>query len=70
MTSSFVGDSFFGLDLKKIKSSLMGFRRSISKRILLLDFDVNSVTFAEAQVQEGAVSFAHVRRLSLPEEAL
>jgi len=70
MTSSVVGDTFFGLDLKKLKQSLMGFRRSISKRILLIDFDVNSVTLAEAQVQEGAVSFAHVRRLSLPEEAL
>ena len=70
MTSSVVGDTFFGLDLKKLKQSLMGFRRSISKRILLIDFDVTSVTLAEAQVQEDAVSFAHVRRLSLPEEAL
>jgi len=70
MTSSVVGDTFFGLDLKKVKKSLMGFRRSISKRILLIDFDVTSVTLAEAQVQESAVSFAHVRRLSLPEEAL
>ncbi|MBW0167524.1 MAG: hypothetical protein KXJ49_08495 [Vulcanococcus sp.] len=70
MTSSVVGDTFFGLDLKKLKQSLLGFRRSVSKRILLIDFDATSVTLAEAQVQEGAVSFAHVRRLSLPEEAL
>ena len=70
MTSSFVGDSFFGLDLGKVKKRLMGFRRSISKRILLLDFDATSLTFAEARVTEDVVSFSHVRRFPLPEDAL
>jgi len=70
MTSSLVGDTFFGLDLKKIKAHLFSFRRSVSKRILIIDFDCNALTLAEAQVQESAVNFAHVRRLSLPDEAL
>ena len=70
MATSLVGDTFFGLDLKAIKTALLGFRRSVSKRLLLLAFESGAVTLAEAQLQEGAVSFDHVRRIALPEDAL
>lgn len=72
MTSStaLVGDTFFGLDLKKVKASFSGFRRRISKRVLLIDFDSASITMAEAQIHTGALTLEHVRRYPLPEEAL
>lgn len=72
MTSSkaLVGDTFFGLDLKKAKAHFSAFRRRISKRILLIDFDSESITLAEAQIHTGALTLNHVRRYSLPDEAL
>ena len=72
MTSSttLAGNTFFGMDLKKIQARWMKFRRRLSKRVLLIDFDSASVTMAEAQIQSETVTFDHVRRYQLPEEAL
>jgi len=70
MTTSSVGNTFFGLDLSKIKSSLSQFRRRISKRVLLIEFGIASINFAEVQVHNGSITLDHIRRYSLPEEAL
>lgn len=68
--SALVGNSFFGLNLSKFKTSWSRFRRSISKRILLVDFDVNSVGFAELKFGHDSLFFDHVKRYQLPEDAL
>ena len=70
MSSSLVGNTFFGMDLSRIQYRWMRFRRRVSKRVLLIDFDSTSVTMAEAQIQAETVSFDHVRRYQLPEDAL
>ena len=69
-SSTLAGNTFFGMDLKKIQARWMKFRRLLSKRVLLIDFDSASVTMAEAQIQSETVTFDHVRRYQLPEEAL
>jgi Tfp pilus assembly PilM family ATPase len=69
-SSALVGESFFGIDLKKIQTRWTRFRRRVSKRILLMDFDATSITLAEAQIQSEALTYSHVRRYPLPEEAL
>jgi len=68
--ASLVGDSFFGLDLSRVKSQFMKFRRRISKRVLLVEFGISSVNFAEVQVHNGSITLDHIRRYQLPEEAL
>ena len=70
MTSSLVGDTFFGIDLSRLKTIYTNFRRSISKRVLLIEFNTESLTLAEAQLQETSIDFSHVRRISLPDDAL
>jgi Tfp pilus assembly PilM family ATPase len=65
-----VGNTFFGLDLGKLKQSWAGFRRRISKRVLLIDFDLKAITVAEVQVRNEAITVDHIRRYPLPAEAL
>jgi Tfp pilus assembly PilM family ATPase len=69
-SSSFAGDTFFGIDLKQVKTRWQRFRRRVSKRLLLIDFGTTSITLAEAQLQVDAISFYHVQRFKLPEDAL
>ena len=69
-SSSFAGDTFFGIDLKQIKNYWARFSRKTSRRILLIDFGSTSITFAEARIQLDAISFDHVQRLKLPDDAL
>lgn len=70
MATSLVGNTFFGLDLSKIKSSFSQFRRRISKRVLLIEFGISSINFAEIQVHNGSITLDHIRRYPLPDEAL
>ena len=70
MTSSFVGDTLFGLDLSRLKTSYHDFRKSISKRILLVELSSDSITLAEAQLKECTIDFSHVRRFALPDDAI
>ena len=70
MTSSLVGDTFFGIDLSRLKTIYKNFRRSISKRVLLVEFSTDALTLAEAQLHETSINFSHVRRISLPDDAL
>ena len=68
--ASLVGDSFFGLDLSKLKAQFGQWRRRVSKRILLIEFGIASVNLAEVRVQNDVISLDHIRRYPLPEEAL
>jgi len=70
MTTSLVGNTFFGLDLGKIKSNFSQLRRRVSKRVLLIEFGMSSVNFAEVQVHNGSIVLDHIRRYPLPDEAL
>ena len=71
MTSaSFVGSSFFGIDLHKVSERLQGMRRQVSKRVLLLEFDSSSLGLAEARFLGGGLQVDHLTRFDLPEEAL
>ena len=65
-----VGQQFFGLDLSLIADRFWGLRRQISKRFLLLEFGASSLAFAQASFTEAEVSFTHIRRLELPENAV
>lgn len=65
-----VGNTFFGLDLSAIGSRLMGMRRRLSKRLLLLEFCASGLRFADASLSTDGVQFSHVGRIALPEEAL
>lgn len=70
MTSSLVGNTFFGLDLAKISSVFSQFRRRVSKRVLLIECGISSINFAEVKVHDGSISLDHIRRYPLPEEAM
>ena len=69
-SSSFLGDTFFGIDLKQLKVRWQLFRRRASKRVLLIDFGSTSINLAEAQIQFDTINFQHVQRVKLPEDAL
>jgi len=70
MTSSIVGNTFFGLDLGKMKSSFSQLRRRISKRVLLIECGFSSINLAEVKVNDASISLDHIRRYPLPEEAM
>ncbi len=63
-----VGQSIFGLTVNF--SGLVGrfraFRRSISKRQLLLEFAPTSLTIAEARFTGDDIEYNHLKRVSLP----
>jgi len=71
MTSaSFVGSTFFGIDLRKVSERLQGMRRQVSKRVLLIEFDRSSLRLAEARFLGGGLQVDHLTRFELPEDAL
>jgi len=70
MTSSIVGNTFFGLDLGKMKSSFSQLRRRISKRVLLIECGISSINLAEVKVNDASILLDHIRRYPLPEEAM
>ncbi|WP_413358743.1 pilus assembly protein PilM [Prochlorococcus sp. MIT 1201] len=67
-----VGQSFFGLtiNMSGLADRLSSFRRSVSKRVLLLEFGSTSLTFAEAKYTGLDVEFKHLKRVSLPAKAI
>ncbi|KZR62080.1 pilus assembly protein PilM [Prochlorococcus sp. MIT 1303] len=67
-----VGQSFFGLtiNMSGLADRLSSFRRSVSKRLLLLEFGTTSFTFAEAKYTGLDVEFKHLKRVSLPAKAI
>ncbi|WP_115125726.1 pilus assembly protein PilM [Synechococcus sp. GEYO] len=69
-SSSLVGTSFFGIDLRKLSERLQGMRRQVSKRVLLLEFDSVSLRLAEARFSGGGLQVDHLTKFDLPEDAL
>ncbi len=69
-SSSLIGDSFFGIDLRKLMERFQGLRRHVSKRVLLIEFDVGGLRIAEARFSGSGLQFDHVTRFQLPQEAL
>ena len=65
-----LGSTFFGLDVAKLLERFWMFRRQVSKRYFLLEFNASSLTFAEARFGEAEVQFGHVSRVQLPEGAI
>ncbi len=67
-----VGQSFFGLtiNMSGLADRLSSFRRSVSKRFLLLEFGTTSLTFAEAKYTGLDVEFKHLKRVVLPAKAI
>ena len=51
-------DTFFGLDISDTKKSFFSFRRKISKRYLLLEFGIDSLTYGEATVIKDQVYYS------------
>ncbi len=71
MTStSLVGDTFFGIDLRQASERLRGMRRQVSKRVLLLEFDTSSLRLGEARFLGGGLQVDHLTRFVLPDDAL
>lgn len=71
MTSTpLVGTKFFGLELAPLLQRLKGYRRQVSKRVLLLEFDPRRLRLAEARFSGAGLQFDHVTRFDLPEDAL
>ena len=69
-STSLVGTTFFGIDLRKLSERLQGMRRHVSKRVLLLEFDAASLRLAEARFSGGGLQVDHLTRFDLPEDAL
>lgn len=69
-TTPLVGSTFFGLDVSALVMRLRGFRRQVSKRFLLLEFEARGLKFAEARFSGAGLQMDHATRLDLPEEAL
>ena len=71
MTSTtLVGSTFFGVDLRKLSERLQGMLRQVSKRVLLLEFDQSSLRLAEARFLGGGLQVDHLTRFELPVDAL
>ena len=71
MTStSLVGNTFFGIDLRQASERLRGMRRQVSKRVLLLEFDTSSLRLGEARFLGGGLQVDHLTRFVLPDDAL
>ena len=71
MTStSLVGDSFFGIDVRELTARLRGMRRHVSKRVLLLEFASEELRVAEARFSGAGLQYDHLTRFPLPQDAL
>ena len=68
--SSLIGTSFFGLDLTQITERLADFRRQVSRKVLLLEFTPSSLALAQISLSESEVSFSHISRIPLPDDAV
>ncbi len=64
--------SFFGLTINTsaLTDRLSSFRRSLSKRVLLLEFGATSLTFTEAKYTGVDIEFSHLKRVALPAKAI
>ena len=63
-------DTFFGLDISDTKKSFFSFRRKISKRYLLLEFGIDSLTYGEATVIKDQVYYSKINRVEIDKSAI
>ena len=63
-------DTIFGLDISKAKQSLVSLRRKVSKRFLLIEFGIDSLTYCEARVIKDQVYCSKVNRISIEKKAI
>ena len=63
-------DTFFGLDISDTKKSFFSFRRKISKRYLLLEFGIDSLTYGEARVIKDQVYYSKINRVEIDKSAI
>ena len=63
-------DTFFGLDISEARKTLSSFRRKISKRFLLIEFGIESLTYCEARVIKDLVFYSKLNRVSIDKSAL
>ncbi len=69
-SETFFGLEISGLDISSITKFLARLRRKISKRLFLIEFGEDSITYAEARVVNDQVIFSKFNRLSMEENAL
>ena len=69
-TTPATGQSFFGLDTRVLSDRLWQFRRSVSKRVLLIEFGDSSLTIAEARYTGIDIEYKHFNRILLPANAI
>ena len=65
-----IGTSFFGLDLTQFVERFAGFRRQISKKVLLLQFNSSNLVLAQARFSDGEATFSKINKIALPEGAV
>ncbi len=63
-------DTVFGLDISGARKTFLSLRRKVSKRYLLLEFGIDSLTYGEARVIKDQVYFSKVNRISIDQSAI
>lgn len=65
-----IGNTFFGINISALLGRVAGFRRRISKRLVLLEFTAEALTIAEARLSGDVVDFHKFRKVPLPDGAV
>ena len=63
-------NTFLGVDMSQLLDKVWLFRRQVSNKFLLLEFAKNTITLVEANYSETDVSYTHLRRVQIPEDAV
>ncbi len=63
-------DTIFGLDISEANQILASLRRKVSKRFLLIEFGIDSLTYCEARVINDQVFYSKVNRISIEKKAI
>ena len=65
-----VGQTLFGINLGNLKDSIREIRRSISKRVLILEFQKSKLIYAEVKVSSNSLIITTLNKVDLPEDAV
>ena len=65
-----VGQTLFGINLGNLKDSIREIRRSISKRVLILEFQKSQLVYAEVKVSSDSFIITKLNKVDLPEDAV
>ena len=63
-------ETFFGLDISDARKKYFSLRRKISKRFLLIEFGLDSLTYGEARVIKDQVYYSKINRIQLDKSAI